>query len=143
MNKRFGAAAVIALYAVFATVQLVHGQDELKWAFSEWRKWWDSEKMVRGSVYFEVGVYRDFVGIKHDDDQDLWNAAHLVWMGGPAKVVNIIHPDPNVDPAIVRWMKQNGVNKATTPVNGRDFRFIVIRDNGDGTYSTLYYTEGR
>jgi hypothetical protein len=110
--------------------------------------------MVRGTIYLEAGAviagnlktinsgYRDFVGVKNYNDIDLWSAGHSAWAVGPDMSINIIHPDPNVNPAIVSWMKQNNVKLATTAVSNQDFDFIVIRENR-GDYSTLYYIGGR
>jgi hypothetical protein len=134
MKKRFGAAAALALCAAFASVPvLLHGWE---WDFPRSVP----EGAVKGTIHLGEGYDIPFVGITYLSD--MTKACHAAWAFYPWEVVKIINPDPNVNPAITKWMKQNKVTYAITPVRGPDFDFIVIRDNG-GTYSTLYYTGTR
>jgi hypothetical protein len=91
------------------------------------------------------------VGVKHE--KDLWSAGHAAWAVGPYHVTKIIHPDPNVNPAIKNWMRRNKVDWAITYLTegGVITEFLVTRYNNDvlpdtdeyrndtDAYSTLYY----
>jgi hypothetical protein len=135
MKKLFGAAVAIVLCAAFASVPvLLHGWE------------WYSPKSVpkgavKGTIHLGDGYDLPFVGV--NGESDLWGVAYAAWAFSPVEVVNSIHPDPNVNPAIIKWMGQNGVRFAITPLLGPSFNFVVIRENWNGTYSTLYYDGGR
>ncbi|GHV04566.1 hypothetical protein FACS189485_10260 [Spirochaetia bacterium] len=97
------------------------------------------EGAVKGTVHLG-DVDWQFVGVKYQ--KDLWSAGHAAWAVGPDDVIEVIHPDPNVNPAIVRWMKQNNVDWAITYLSEDGYinKFWVTRANlGGATYSTLYY----
>jgi hypothetical protein len=137
---------------------LAHGQETLTWSNP---KYWEPDKMVRGSIYLEAGTaigedyktsksgYWDFVGVK--DANDLWDAGYSAWAVGPDMVTKILHPDPNVSPAIKDWMRKNKVNFAVTSIREGEYYFWGTRynhtdsfdtdeyRNRNDAYSTLYY----
>lgn len=137
MKKRFGVVTIVLLFVAFANFPvLLHGWDLQ-------RPQYFPEGAVKGTIRL-WDVDWQFVGVKYE--RDLWSAGAAAWRVGPSDVIEIIHPDPNVNPAIVRWMKQNNVDWAITYfVNeyGDLDSFWVTRANGDDTYSTLYYNGGR
>ncbi|GHV53817.1 hypothetical protein AGMMS49579_13260 [Spirochaetia bacterium] len=107
------------------------------------------EGAVKGTIHLGEDDDRQFVGVKREED--LWSAGHAAWGEGPNEVIGIIHPDPNVNPAIVRWMNQNDVGWAITRYRDGETGMInywITRANGwntskDGTYSTLFYDGAR
>jgi hypothetical protein len=158
MNKRFGVTVVIMFCVIFVTIPVLLYADDWYWDNKTVQQWWKSEIMVRGTIHLAKGtilgdleyskdVDEDFVGVKNMDYEDLWTAGWLAWNSGADEsyfLKVIYNPDPNVNPSIIRWMKQNKVLLASTDV-GFDKRFnrnvhIVIRyDAWSDSYSTAYY----
>jgi hypothetical protein len=151
MKKRFGAAAIVLLCAVCASVPvLVYGWD-MKYpqyfpkGSVQGEMYFEAGTVFAGTVKFTTSGYKPFVGVQLEND--LWDAGYAAWGYGPDEVLNIIHPDPNVNSAVITWMKQYGIRFAITPFSasysGSYMHFVVIRANSNGTYSTLYYEGGR
>jgi hypothetical protein len=110
------------------------------------------EGAVKGTIPIREGDDWQFVGVEYE--KDLWEAGYAVWATGPSQVTKIIHPDPNVLPAIKNWMRRNKADWAITYLSSDGMyidEFWVTRYNNRyypdtdeyrnqvDAYSTLYY----
>jgi hypothetical protein len=145
MKKNFEVVTVVLLCIVSVSIPVhLYGQE---WTFPQYIP----KDAVLGIIHLGEGRDWNFVGVKWE--KDLWSAGHAAWAIGPEMITKVIHPDPDVNPAIKNWMRRNNVDWAITYLtkNGRIDEFVVIRYNYSGfpdtdeyrnktdAYSTLYY----
>jgi hypothetical protein len=145
MKKGFGIIATVLLCIVLVSIPVsLYGWE---WTFPVHVP----EGTIKGIIHLGDGQDWQFVGVKYE--KDLWSSGHAAWATGPDQVTKIIHPDPNVNPAIKNWMRRNKVNWAITyfSEDGVITEFWVTRYNYSNlpdtdeyrnkadAYSTLYY----
>jgi hypothetical protein len=148
MKKHFEVVTVLLLCIVFAGIPVsLYGDD----IWDMYNPEFFPAGAVKGTIPIGEGQIWKFVGVKREEY--LFDAGYAPWGIGPSQVTKIIHPDPNVLPAIKNWMRRNKVDWAITFLtddSGYIDKFWVTRYNNSfsdtdeyrnraDAYSTLYY----